>query len=58
MSGMRADKEGKVNSWLNLETFSYTDIVHPGVLHCSLVHNTGHNPDAGGPPYGECNSVF
>lgn len=58
MSGMRADKEGKVNSWLNLEILACTDIVQPGVLYCSMVHNTGRNPNAGESPYGECNSKF
>lgn len=58
MSGMRSDKEGNVNSWLNLETLVCTNIVQPGVLYYSLVYNTGHNPNAGGPPYGELTVCF
>lgn len=50
-------RKEKVSSWPNLETIACTDIVQPGVLYCSL-HSTGNNPKAGGPPYGECNSVF
>lgn len=51
---MRADKVEKVNSWLNLETLACTDFMQSGVL----VHNTGDNPYADGPPYGECYSMF
>lgn len=55
---MRADKEVKVNSWRNLETLACTDVGQPGVLYRRSVHNTGRNPNAGGPPYGERNGMF
>lgn len=58
MSGMRAGKEGKVKSWLNLETVACTDTGEPGVLFCSRVHNTGHHPNPDRLQYSKYNCVF
>lgn len=52
-------RQGRESEQLpNQETLACADILQPAFLFCSVVHSTGHTPNAGGPAYGECNGMF